>query len=73
MLPYFYKSTLRKGGFLYFSKPVEVGISGEAMLCTIVIYFETTLLVQSLIMSAHCPIRILLVASFVFILNSFLR
>ena len=36
MLPYFHKSTLRKGGFLYLLKPVEVGISGEAMLCTIV-------------------------------------
>ena len=36
MLPYFHKSTLRKGSFLYLSKPVEVGISGEAMLCTIV-------------------------------------
>jgi len=39
LLPYFHKSTLRKGGFLYLSKPVEVGISGEIMLCTIVIYF----------------------------------
>ena len=36
---YFHKSTLRKGGFLYLLKPVEVGISGETMLCTIVIYF----------------------------------
>ena len=39
LLLYFNKSTLRKGSFLYSSKPVEVGISGEAMLCTIVIYF----------------------------------
>ena len=38
MLPYFHKSTLRKGSFLYLSKPVEVGISGEAMLCTTIVF-----------------------------------
>ena len=39
MLPDFHKPILRKGGFLYFSKPVEVDISGESMPGTIVIYF----------------------------------